>query len=150
MTMVWLSAQHLDVSLHLGNILKKLQNLGCNEKADKYVLDRSVAFDLVFRELCHYLMTMECGQHNCGGIFHSWRTQLVPPQNADPREFVKKSASAGRIEGRRCLSLITPGTTECWSPHPYELEASLWSCRITPLVWVQDFIFSLGGQEDFW
>ena len=48
MMTVLLSAQHLDVSLHLVNLLKKLINIGCDEKADKYGYDVRVAFDLMF------------------------------------------------------------------------------------------------------
>ena len=65
----------------MGNLLKRLQNIGCGEKADKYGCDGRVLFDLVFGELQHYLMTLERGPQNCGGIVHGGRTQLVSPQN---------------------------------------------------------------------
>ena len=65
----------------MGNFLKGFINIGCDEEAEKYGCDGRVAFDLVFGELCHYLMTLECGPHNYGSLLHSGRTQLVPPQN---------------------------------------------------------------------
>ena len=34
---------------------------------------------------------------------------------------------------KRFFSLKTLGTTKCWSPHPYELEASSWTSRMTPV-----------------
>ena len=86
---VLLSAQHLDLSLHMVNLLKRLQNLGCDEKADKYRRDRRVTFDLMFGELCHYLMTLEHGPHNCGGLVHSGRTKPVPPHNIVPIQVIK-------------------------------------------------------------
>ena len=51
MMIFWISAQHIDVSLHLGNILKGIRNLGCDEEADKYGCGGRVLFDLVFVEL---------------------------------------------------------------------------------------------------
>ena len=73
----------------MGNLLKRLQNIGCGEKADKYGCDGRVVFNLVFGELRHYLITMERGSQNCGGLIHSGRTQLVPPQNKGPIQVVK-------------------------------------------------------------
>ena len=73
----------------MGNLLKRLQNIGCGEKADKYGCDGRVLFDLVFGELHHYLMTLDCGPHNFGGLVHSGRTQRVPPQNMGPIQVIK-------------------------------------------------------------
>ena len=53
MMTVLLSAQYLDVSLHLVNLLKRIINLGCDEKADKYERDGRVALDIMFGELRH-------------------------------------------------------------------------------------------------
>ena len=61
MMTVLLSAQNLDVSLHMGNVLKGIINIGCDEEADKYGYDGRVAFDLMLGELCYYLMTLEHG-----------------------------------------------------------------------------------------
>ena len=58
MMTVLLSAQYLDVSLYLVNLLKRIINLGCDEKADKYERDGRVALDIMFGELRHYLMNM--------------------------------------------------------------------------------------------
>ena len=87
---VSLSAQHLDVSIHLGNILKTLRNLGCNKKAGNYGCDGRVAFDLWFGELLNYLMTLECGPQNSGGLVQSGITQLIPTQNMGPIQVIKK------------------------------------------------------------
>ena len=37
----------------------------------------------------HYIMTMDRGLHNCGGLVHSGRTQLFPPHNTGPIQVVK-------------------------------------------------------------
>ena len=86
---VRLSYKHCDVSLHMVNILNRLRNSGGDEKAEKYGCDGRVAFDFLFGELCHYLMTLERGPHNCGGLVHSGRTQLIPPHNMGPIQVVK-------------------------------------------------------------
>ena len=65
------------------------RNLGCHEKAGKYGRDVRVAFDLVFGELLHYLMTLERGPYNYGGLFHSGRTQLVSPHNTGLIQVIK-------------------------------------------------------------
>ena len=77
---VWLSSQHIDVSIHLVNILKRLINIGCDEEAVKYGCGGRVAFDLGFGELRHYFMTLEHDPHNCGGLFHSGGTQIYLPR----------------------------------------------------------------------
>ena len=69
--------------------MKGFINLGCDEEAEKYGRDGRVAFDLVFRKLRHYLMTMERVPQNFGGLLHSVRTQLVPPQNTSPIQVTK-------------------------------------------------------------
>ena len=89
MMTVLLSDQKIDVSIHLENLLKRLQNIGCDEKAEKYGRDGRVTFDIVFRELHHYLMTLEHGPQNCGCLVHSGRTQLSPPHYTGPIKVVK-------------------------------------------------------------
>ena len=48
---------------------------------DKYGFDRKVEFDLVFGELCHYLIILERVPQNCGGLIYSGRTQIILPHN---------------------------------------------------------------------
>ena len=69
--MVLPSAKHLDVSLHLVNLLKRLRNIGCDEKAEKYGRYGRLAFDIVFGEIRHYLMTLKHVPNNYGGLIHS-------------------------------------------------------------------------------
>ena len=87
--MVWLSDQRLDVFLYMGNILKGFINIGCDEEADKYGCDWSLAFDIVLGELRHYLMTMERVPQNCDGFVHSVITQLFPTQNNTRIQVIK-------------------------------------------------------------
>ena len=68
----------------MGNLLKRLINIGCDEEADKYDCDGRVAFDLVFVELRHYLIILEHVPQNLSGLVHSGRTQPVPPHNMGP------------------------------------------------------------------
>ena len=89
MMMVLLYSQKLDVSLHLVNLLKWFINLGCDEEAGKYGCDGRVAFYLVFGEIHHYLMALDCVPHNCGSLINSGRTQRVPPQNTIPIQVIK-------------------------------------------------------------
>ena len=113
---VWLSDQHIDVSLNLGNILKRLRNLGYNDESDKYVSDERVAFDLVFGELRHYLMTLELGPQNCGCIVHSGITQLIPPQNTGTIQVVKNLSQLVGLEGEN-IFLWEPLAPQNADPH---------------------------------
>ena len=79
--------------------MKRIQNIGCDEKADKCGHDESMVFDFVFGELCHYLMTMERGPHNCGGIVHSGTTQLVPPHNTGLIQDIKNMPQLVKYKG---------------------------------------------------
>ena len=81
MMVVWLSAQNLDFSLHLGNLLEGFINLGSVKEVDKYGCDGRVACYLVFVEIRHHLMTMECGPHHYSGLLYNGITQIVPPHN---------------------------------------------------------------------
>ena len=69
--------------------IESLRNIGCDEEAKKYECDGRMEFYLVFGELVHYLMTMESGPQNCGGIVHSGRVQMFPPQNMGPIQVFK-------------------------------------------------------------
>ena len=64
----------------------RLRNPGFDEKSDKYGCDGREAFDLMFGELLHYLMTLERGPNNCRSLIHSGRTQFAPPHNTDPMQ----------------------------------------------------------------
>ena len=145
---VWISAQNLDFSHHMENILKRIQKIGSDERADKFGHDRKVAFSLVFGELLHYLMNLERGPQNCGSISTVEEPNFTLPRIRS-RYKSWKSSSAGRIEGSGYFSLRTLVTTECWSTHPYELKASSWSCSMTPVACVKDFAFCLGGPIVF-
>ena len=71
------------------NILKRFRNIGCDKEAEKYGCDGRVAFDIVFGGILHYLMTMEHGPQNCGGLVHSGRNQFPPTQNTVPIKLFK-------------------------------------------------------------
>ena len=85
---VLISAKKLDVSFHLGNILKGFRNLGRDEEAGKYGCAGRVEFYLLFGELRHLLMNLEHGPHNCSGLIHSGQTKLLPPHNPIPMQVI--------------------------------------------------------------
>ena len=58
-----------------------------------------MSFDLVCEELRHYLMTLERGPHNYGGLVYSGITQLVPPHNFGPIQVVKNLPQLIRYKG---------------------------------------------------
>ena len=72
--------------------MKRFINIGRDEEAEKYGCDGRVAFDLVFGEPHHYLMTMERLPYNYGSIIHSGITQLVLPHTPKPNTSHKKYA----------------------------------------------------------
>ena len=84
MMAVWLSAQNLDVYLHLRNRLNGFKNIGRDKEAEKDGCDGGVACDLVSGEILHYLMNLDFGPQNCSGHVHSGRNQIFPPQNPSP------------------------------------------------------------------
>ena len=62
---------------------------------------------------------------------------------------LSKSALSDQIKGRECFSLRNLDTTEYWSLHPHELEASSWSHSMNPVPCVQDFTLCLRGPSKF-
>ena len=84
-----LSSQNFDVSPHLGNLLKGFRNIGRDEGAGKYGCEGRVAFYCMFRELRHYIVTLERGPQNFCGIIHSGKTQLILHHHLVPIQVIK-------------------------------------------------------------
>ena len=68
---VWICAHTHDILLYLGDLLKGIKYIGCDEEANKYGDDGGMTFDLVFGKFCHHLMTLKGGPHHSGSLIHS-------------------------------------------------------------------------------